>query len=41
MLSYGLAEPAWLTAVHVLYLLALAGAGWLLARRAFARRLDA
>ena len=41
VLSYGLAEPAWLTAVHVLYLLALAGAGWLLARRAFARRLDA
>jgi lipooligosaccharide transport system permease protein len=41
VLAYGLAEPAWLTVLHVACLAALAVAGWLLARRAYARRLDA
>ncbi|MCZ2403043.1 ABC transporter permease [Paenarthrobacter sp. Z7-10] len=39
VLSYGYAEPAWLTVVHVLYMLAAAVAGWLLSRRIFVRRL--
>jgi lipooligosaccharide transport system permease protein len=39
VLSYGYAEPAWLTAVHVLYLAVLAAAGWVLARRNYSRRL--
>lgn len=39
VVGYGLAEPAWLTAVHVAYPLALAATGWLIARRLFARRL--
>ena len=37
--TYGRAEPTWLTAVHVVYLLALIIAGWLIARRLFSRRL--
>lgn len=41
VLAYGLAEPGWLTAVHAGYLAALAGAGWVLARRAYAGRLEA
>ena len=40
VLSYGYAEPGWLSAVHVLYLLVLAGGGLLLARRVYARRLE-
>lgn len=39
VVAYGLVEPAWLTASHVLYPLALAVAGWLMCRRLFARRL--
>ncbi|MBD7996725.1 ABC transporter permease [Arthrobacter sp. Sa2CUA1] len=39
MVSYGLAEPAILTVVHVAYLLLLAVGGWLLTRRNFTRRL--
>ncbi|MCG2620663.1 ABC transporter permease [Arthrobacter sp. I2-34] len=39
VLSYGQAEPAWLTAVHLGYLALLAVAGWLAARRIYARRL--
>ncbi|MFD1212461.1 ABC transporter permease [Arthrobacter sp. GCM10027362] len=39
VLGYGLAEPAWLSAVRMVYLAALAAAGWLLARRIYARRL--
>ncbi|EMY33034.1 ABC-2 type transporter [Arthrobacter crystallopoietes BAB-32] len=39
VLSYGHAEPAWLTVVHVLYLAVLAAAGWLLAKRSYTRRL--
>lgn len=39
VLSYGAPKPAWLVAVHVLALLALAIGGWLLARRVFTRRL--
>lgn len=40
VLSYGYAEPGWLSALHVLYLLALAGGGLVLARRVYARRLE-
>ncbi|UPO77528.1 ABC transporter permease [Arthrobacter sp. Helios] len=39
MVSYGLAEPVFLTVVHVAYLLLLAVGGWLLTRRNFTRRL--
>ncbi|WP_336710905.1 ABC transporter permease [Arthrobacter sp. USHLN218] len=39
VLSYGYAEPAWLTAAHVLYLAVLAAAGWVLAKRNYTRRL--
>lgn len=39
VLSYGQAEPAWLTVVHLCYLALLAVAGWLAARRIYARRL--
>ena len=39
VLSYGYAEPAWLTALHVLYLAVLAAAGWVLAKRNYSRRL--
>jgi lipooligosaccharide transport system permease protein len=37
--SYGHAEPVWLATVHVLYLAALAAAGWTATKRIFARRL--
>jgi len=37
--SYGTTAPAWLTVVHVVVLVVLAVVGWLLARRAFTRRL--
>ena len=39
ILSYGYAEPAALTAVHVAYLVLLAAVGWFLARRNYTRRL--
>jgi len=39
VLSYGAPRPGWLVAVHVLALVVLAVGGWLLARRAFTRRL--
>src|SRR5690606_12480322 len=39
VLSYGAVKPAWVTAVHVLVLLAFAIGGWLIARRTFTRRL--
>ncbi|GAB3557317.1 ABC transporter permease [Spelaeicoccus albus] len=39
VVSYGLAEPPWLTAAHIVYPLALAVAGWAVCRRLFARRL--
>jgi lipooligosaccharide transport system permease protein len=38
--SYGLDEPPWLSVVHVAYLAALAAAGWVLATRITARRLN-
>lgn len=37
--AYGMAEPLWLSGVHVAYMAALAIAGWWLTRRLFARRL--
>lgn len=37
--SFGYAEPGWLSALHVLYLAALAAAGWTATKRVFARRL--
>jgi lipooligosaccharide transport system permease protein len=40
VLSYGLVEPGWLTLIHVVYLLALATVGWILAARQFTRRLN-
>jgi lipooligosaccharide transport system permease protein len=40
-LTYGLGEPAWLIAIHLVYLLALAAFGWLFSARVFARRLNA
>ncbi|NKX51105.1 ABC transporter permease, partial [Arthrobacter deserti] len=39
VLGYGQAEPGWLTDVHVCYLAVPAVAGWLAARRIYARRL--
>lgn len=38
--SYGYAEPIWLTVVHVAYLVALIGVGWVWARRIAVRRLN-
>jgi lipooligosaccharide transport system permease protein len=38
--AYGPTEPLWLTLVHVVYLVALAAAGWLLCQRLVVRRLD-
>lgn len=38
-LTYGYPVPVWLAVVHVLFLCVLAGIGWRLARRVFARRL--
>lgn len=40
VVSYGLVEPAWLTVVHILYLVALGVLGWRLAQRSFRRRLN-
>jgi lipooligosaccharide transport system permease protein len=40
MASYGLAEPGWLTIIHVVYPAALAVIGWVLAGRIVTRRLD-
>jgi lipooligosaccharide transport system permease protein len=40
VLSYGSAEPIWLTVTHVVYLLALTIVGWRLCRRFTTRRLD-
>jgi lipooligosaccharide transport system permease protein len=40
VLSYGLVEPGWLTAVHVAYLVILATAGWILAAHQFTKRLN-
>ncbi len=40
VLSYGYDEPAWLSIVHVAYLLALIVVGWMLARRLAVRRLN-
>lgn len=39
-LSYGLGEPGWLIAVHLVYLVAIAVLGWVLTVRTFARRLN-
>lgn len=39
VVTYGAAEPVWLTAVHVAYLVALSVGGYLVARRTFVRRL--
>ncbi len=39
VLSYGYAEPVWLSIVHVLYMAATAVVGWRLAQRIFIRRL--
>jgi lipooligosaccharide transport system permease protein len=41
VLSYGMSEPAWLTAVHVVYLVALIAVSWWLSARTFSRRLNA
>lgn len=38
--SYGLAEPAWLTAAHIAYLAALGVVGWKLTQRVVVRRLN-
>ncbi len=40
VLSYGATEPAWLTAVHILYLAALCLYGWKVTQRVVTRRLD-
>lgn len=39
VLTYGYDEPLWLSAIHILYLVALALLGWVLARRMYERRL--
>jgi lipooligosaccharide transport system permease protein len=39
--TYGAAEPVWLTVVHLVYLVALAVGGYIAARRIFVRRLGA
>lgn len=39
VLSYGSAEPVWLTVLHVVYLVVLCIAGWFFARRIYVRRL--
>ncbi|WP_193509079.1 ABC transporter permease [Cryobacterium sp. BB736] len=38
--AYGLDEPGWLTAVHVIYLIALTVIGWVVAQRLAVRRLN-
>ncbi|PJI93983.1 ABC transporter permease [Luteimicrobium subarcticum] len=40
-LSYGESEPGWLLATHLVVLVGLAAAGWVLAARTFTRRLRA
>ena len=40
VLTYGMAEPAWLTAVHVVYLGAIALVGWRITQRIVTRRLN-
>ncbi|GAA3738136.1 ABC transporter permease [Leifsonia bigeumensis] len=40
VLSYGYEEPIWLSAIHVVYLVALTILGWWLARRLAVRRLN-
>jgi lipooligosaccharide transport system permease protein len=40
VLTYGMVEPGWLTAIHVLYLALLAATCWFLAIRQFAKRLN-
>lgn len=37
--SYDYVEPVWLTVVHVVYMVALALAGWIIAKRRYTRRL--
>lgn len=39
VVSYGYEEEPWLTVVHVLFLLGLAAAGWILTKRQFAKRM--
>ncbi len=39
VLSYGYAEPVWLTVLHVAYLAVLCVVGWIFARRVYIRRL--
>ena len=41
VLGYGQAEPGWLSVVHLAFLLLLAGAGLVAARRVYVRRLEA
>lgn len=40
VVTFGLAEPAWLTVVHVAYLLGLCVIGWRLTQRVMTRRLN-
>jgi lipooligosaccharide transport system permease protein len=40
VVAYNLDEPAWLTAVHVAYLVALTVVGWLITQRVVTRRLN-
>jgi lipooligosaccharide transport system permease protein len=40
VLSYGMAEPAWLTVVHLVVLITLLVIGWIGTRRVFERRLN-
>jgi lipooligosaccharide transport system permease protein len=40
VVSYGLAEPIWLTAAHVLFLVVIAIVGWRLTQRVVTRRLN-
>lgn len=40
VVSYGLYEPIWLTAAHILYLLAICFAGWRITQRVVSRRLN-
>jgi lipooligosaccharide transport system permease protein len=41
VLTYGMVEPAWLTAIHVVYLGALLAFGWIASARRFRKRLNA
>ena len=40
VLTFGLVEPAWLTAIHVVYLGALFAFGWIMSARNFTKRLN-